>query len=80
MKGRGARVVTETELKQVTPDASAKDRFVIVDAIGIDPNDMNETKPLERKRNVSLEKLMELVAFGDRETVRRQLVGYPGKL
>src|SRR5260370_6005277 len=67
MKGRGARVVTETELKQVTPDASAKDRFVIVDAVGIDPNDMNETKPLERKRNVSLEKLMELVAFGNRE-------------
>jgi type I restriction enzyme R subunit len=68
MKGRGARVVTETELKQVTPDASAKDRFVIVDAIGIDPDEMNETKPLERKRNVSLEKLLELVAFGNRET------------
>jgi type I restriction enzyme R subunit len=67
MKGRGARVVTETELKQVTPDASAKDRFVIVDAIGIDPDEMNETKPLERKKNVSLEKLMELVAFGNRE-------------
>jgi type I restriction enzyme R subunit len=67
MKGRGARVVTETELKLVTPDASAKDRFVIVDAIGIDPNEMNETKPLERKKNVSLEKLMELVAFGNRE-------------
>jgi type I restriction enzyme R subunit len=65
--GRGARVVTETELKQVTPDASAKDRFVIVDAIGIDPNDLNETKPLERKRTVSLEKLLELVAFGNRE-------------
>jgi type I restriction enzyme R subunit len=29
---------------------------------------MNETKPLERKRNVSLEKLLELVAFGNRET------------
>lgn len=68
MKGRGARVVTETELKQVTPDASAKDRFVIIDAIGIDPNEMNETKPLERKRNVPLEKLLELVAFGNRET------------
>jgi type I restriction enzyme R subunit len=68
MKGRGARVVTETELKQVTPDASTKDRFVIVDAIGIDPNEMNETKPLERTKNVSLEKLMELVAFGSRET------------
>src|SRR5258708_6079643 len=67
MKGRGARVVTETELKQVTPDASTKDRFVIVDAIGIDPNEMNETKPLERKKNVSLEKLMELVSYGNRE-------------
>lgn len=67
MKGRGARVVTETELKQVTPDASAKDRFVIVDAIGIDPNEMNDTKPLERKRNASLEKLLELVAFGNRD-------------
>jgi type I restriction enzyme R subunit len=68
MKGRGARVVTETELKQVTPDASAKDRFFIVDAIGIDPNEMNETKPLERKKNVPLEKLMELVGFGNRES------------
>jgi type I restriction enzyme R subunit len=68
MKGRGARVVTETELKQVTPDAPTKDRFVIVDAIGIDPNEMNETRPLERKKNVPLDKLLELVAFGNRET------------
>lgn len=68
MKGRGARVVTETELKQVTPDAEAKDRFVIVDAIGIDPNEMNETRPLERKKNLPLDKLLELVAFGNRET------------
>jgi type I restriction enzyme R subunit len=67
MKGRGARVVTETELKQVTPDAASKDRFVIVDAIGIDPNEMNETRPLERKKNVQLDKLLELVAFGNRE-------------
>jgi type I restriction enzyme R subunit len=67
MKGRGARVVTSDELQAVTPDARDKDHFVIIDAIGIDPDEMNETKPLERKRNVSLEKVMELVAFGNRE-------------
>lgn len=67
MKGRGARTVEKDVLQAVTPDASTKDRFVIVDAIGIDPNEMNDTKPLERKRNVSLEKLLELVAFGNRE-------------
>src|SRR3989454_6560722 len=32
MKGRGARVIDETELRGVTPDARAKTRFVIVDA------------------------------------------------
>jgi|SRR5579859_1877468 len=67
MKGRGARTVTSDELQAVTSDARNKDRFVIIDAIGIDPDEMNETKPLERKRNVSLEKLMESVAFGNRE-------------
>jgi type I restriction enzyme, R subunit len=67
MKGRGARVVTPDELQQVTPDAKSKDHFIIVDAIGIDPEQMNDTKPLERKKTVSLEKLMELVAFGNRE-------------
>jgi type I restriction enzyme R subunit len=67
MKGRGARVVTADELQGVTPDATTKDHFVIIDAIGIDPDELNETKPLERKRNVPLDKLMELVAFGNRE-------------
>jgi type I restriction enzyme, R subunit len=67
MKGRGARTVTPTELQNVTPDGRYKDHFVIIDAVGLEPEKMEETQPLERKRNISLEKLFELVTFGNRE-------------
>ena len=67
MKGRGARTVTPTELRNVTPDGRSKDHFVIIDAVGLEPEKMEETQPLERKRNVSLEKLFELVTFGNRD-------------
>jgi type I restriction enzyme R subunit len=66
MKGRGARVVTPTELQNVTGDAVAKDRFVIIDAVGMNPDELNETKPLERKRYETLKSLMERIAFGER--------------
>jgi type I restriction enzyme R subunit len=67
MKGRGARVVTETELQAVTPDAKSKTHFVIVDAIGLSEQEMNDTQPLERKKTVSFERLLEAVAFGSRD-------------
>jgi type I restriction enzyme, R subunit len=67
MKGRGSRVVTPTELQNVTPDGRYKDHFVIIDAVGLEPEKMQDTQPLERKRNVSLEKLLELVTFGNRD-------------
>ncbi len=67
MKGRGARTLSETELQSVTPDGRSKDRFVIIDAVGLEPEKMQDTQPLERKRNVGLDKLLELVAFGNRE-------------
>ncbi len=34
MKGRGARTIDPTTFQAVTPDATAKDRFVVVDAVG----------------------------------------------
>ena len=68
MKGRGSRTISPDELRGVTGDAKAKDRFVIVDAVGIDPDELNETKPLERKKSVDLKVLMEKIAFGNRET------------
>jgi type I restriction enzyme, R subunit len=67
MKSRGARIVTPTELQNVTPDGRYKDHFVVIDAVGLKPEKMEETQPLERKRNISLEKLFELVTFGNRE-------------
>ncbi len=36
MKGRGARTLTTTELRDVTPDGHFKDHFVIIDAVGLD--------------------------------------------
>ncbi len=67
MKGRGARTLTQTELRDVTPDGRSKDHFVIIDAVGLEPEKMEETQPLERKRNVTLDKLFELITFGNRE-------------
>ena len=67
MKGRGARVVKPDELRGVTPDASAKDHFVIVDAVGVCEGELVDTHPLEKKPSVSFEKILEAVAFGNRE-------------
>jgi type I restriction enzyme R subunit len=68
MKGRGARTLTLTELQSVTPDAqNTKDHFVLIDAVGLQPEKIQDTQPLERKKTVSLDKLFELVAFGNRE-------------
>ena len=72
-EGPRLRVVTPTELQNVTPDGRAKDHFVIIDAVGLEPEKMQDTQPLERKRNVSLEKLFELVTFGNRERGCAQL-------
>jgi type I restriction enzyme R subunit len=67
MKGRGARVVTPTELRNVTSDGRSKDHFVVIDAVGLHPEKMEDTQPMERKHNVSLDKLFELEAFGNRD-------------
>src|SRR6266550_1700324 len=35
MKGRGVRVISDTDFQSVTPDAKTKTHFVIVDAVGV---------------------------------------------
>jgi type I restriction enzyme R subunit len=64
MKGRGVRILTSDELRGVTPDAQTKDRFVIVDAVGVTDHPQIESRPLERQPHVPLEKLLEAVALG----------------
>jgi type I restriction enzyme, R subunit len=67
MKGRGVRVINEADFQAVTPDAKAKSRFVIVDAVGVTESDLNDTQPLERKPTVPLDRLLKQLSFGSRD-------------
>ncbi len=67
MKGRGVRRISTTEFNSVTPDATDKERFVIVDAVGVTESELGESYSLDRKPSVLFDKLLDLVARGDRE-------------
>jgi type I restriction enzyme R subunit len=67
MKGRGTRTISPTDLQAVTSDATQKTHFVIVDAVGVCENDKTDSRPLERKRNVSFDKLIMSIALGNRD-------------
>jgi type I restriction enzyme R subunit len=71
MKGRGVRTIADDDLRAVTPDAVHKDRFVLVDAVGVTETELMDTVPLERKKGISLDKLLQQVALGsaDEDTV-----------
>ena len=61
MKGRGARVCSENDMRQANADDVRKTHFVLIDAIGLSQEEMNDTVPMERKKNVSFEALLEAV-------------------
>jgi len=67
MKGRGVRVIKPDDLKAVTPDATTKDHFVIVDTVGICEQDKTDARPMEKKPSVAFEKLLQAVALGNTE-------------
>jgi len=67
MKGRGVRVINAGDLQAVTPDANAKTHYVIVDAVGVSEKVKTDSRPLEKKRSHSLEKLLQSVALGNTE-------------
>ena len=68
MKGRGVRVIERSDLRQVNPDAHAvKDHFVIVDAVGVCERDKTDSRPLDQKKSVPFEKLLQAVALGNTE-------------
>ena len=67
MKGRGVRVVSPTDFNAVTPDAVNKDRFVIVDAVGVTESELSDSYSLERQPTVSFDRLMDLVGMGSRD-------------
>ena len=64
MKGRGVRVISPDKLRTVTPSARMKDRFIIVDAVGVCDEDKTDSKTLNRQPSATLEQLLNYVAQG----------------
>ena len=64
MKGRGVRVMPTDDLRRVTKDALAKTHFVIVDAVGIVETEMKDAPPMERRKSLSFQRLMDMTAWG----------------
>ncbi|MDP9098682.1 MAG: DEAD/DEAH box helicase family protein [Verrucomicrobiota bacterium] len=64
MKGRGVRIVSDTEMEQVNPGIKRKTRYMIVDAVGVCERVQTESRPLEKKPTVSFERLLDAAALG----------------
>ena len=65
MKGRGVRVMDNQSFITVSPDAQAKERFVIIDAVGVcESEDLMESRPLEQNPSISFEKLLKSLQYG----------------
>ena len=67
MKGRGVRTISATDFNAVTPDARNKDRFVIVDAVGVTETELSDSYSLDRNPTVPFDKLLDRVGMGDRD-------------
>ena len=64
MKGRGVRVISPDKLRTVTPSARAKDRFIIVDAVGVCEGDKTDSRSLNRKPSMTLKQVLSYIAQG----------------
>ncbi len=67
MKGRGVRVIRPTEFQSITPGATHKTHFVVVDAVGVTDQNLSDSYSLEKQHTIPFEKLLEAVALGNRE-------------
>lgn len=70
MKGRGCRVINEDKLKEVTPNATTKECFYIVDAVGVTEHDKTIPKPTGGSgkgggKDLNLDRLLERLAHGE---------------
>jgi type I restriction enzyme, R subunit len=85
MKGRGVRTISPTDLRQVTPDATAKEKFILIDAVGVTESAKSASQPLERDRAIAFDKLLDRVASGERSedalsSLAGRLAALAGKL
>lgn len=68
MKGRGCRVLSPDELREVTPNARTKDCYYIVDAVGVTESEKHVPRVGmggTHKRNLTLEELLEHLAHNE---------------
>jgi type I restriction enzyme, R subunit len=55
MKGRGVRVISPDKLRVVSPSAKSKERFIIVDAVGVCEHDKTDSCTLNRQPSATLD-------------------------
>jgi type I restriction enzyme R subunit len=67
MKGRGTRTIDKNDLRSVTPDAESKDRFIVVDTVGVCEREKTDSRSLNRSKSTPFDKLVEKVAEGERD-------------
>jgi type I restriction enzyme R subunit len=68
MKGRGVRVIKDDDLRGVNPGEHVhKDHFVIVDTVGVCERDKTDSRPMDQKKSVSLDQLLQAVSLGNVE-------------
>jgi len=66
MKGRGVRVVKDDDLRGVNPGEGVhKDHFVIVDCVGVCERDKTDSRPMDQKKTVPFDKLLQAVSLGN---------------
>lgn len=65
MKGRGVRTISKDHLREVTPNADHKDKFYLIDAVGVTESDKMVPSASEPQQlNPTLEKLFEEISRG----------------
>ena len=68
MKGRGVRVISDDDLRGVNPGEHVhKDRFIIVDCVGVCERDKTDSRPMDQKKSVPLDALLQAVSLGNVE-------------
>jgi type I restriction enzyme R subunit len=78
MKGRGVRVIRDDDLRGVNPGEHVhKDRFVIVDCVGVCERDKTDSRPMDQKKSVPLDALLQAVALGNVEPEVHSSVAAP---
>lgn len=68
MKGRGVRTIGDEQLRNVTPNATSKDCFFLVDCVGVTEHEHTNPSPsdeAEPAQTITFKLLLEHIAHGD---------------